>query len=205
MEKTREHILKTALKLFLQKNFKEVTMQEIVKETGLSKGAFYHYFLNKEQVFLEAVETFYFVEDINNDYSKLPTHSLKEFCAEMLGYMKKMIEYIKNALGMKFEEDDNHTNISYYTLIFDAIRRFPNFREKMSLFYQRDLNMWEKTIENAINSGEIETKMDIKMVALMFLNTIDATFINYIVQNNFLESLNGIKIIWDNFYMQLKK
>jgi len=44
MSDTKTHILMVSLKLFLQKNFKEVTMKEIVKETGLSKGAFYHYF-----------------------------------------------------------------------------------------------------------------------------------------------------------------
>ena len=54
--KSKEHILITAFSLFLQKSFKEVTMKEIVKETGLSKGAFYHYFESKEQLFLELLQ-----------------------------------------------------------------------------------------------------------------------------------------------------
>jgi TetR/AcrR family transcriptional repressor of nem operon len=48
MADTRDQILTTAFKLFFEKGYKEVTMSELVKETGLSKGAFYHYFLYSE-------------------------------------------------------------------------------------------------------------------------------------------------------------
>jgi AcrR family transcriptional regulator len=58
MNDTKEHIITTSLKLFLQKNFKEVTMKEIVNATRLSKGAFYHYFESKEKVFKEVVRHF---------------------------------------------------------------------------------------------------------------------------------------------------
>ncbi|MDR3129397.1 MAG: TetR/AcrR family transcriptional regulator [Tannerellaceae bacterium] len=51
MKEVKEHILKTALTLFLQKSFKEVIMNDIVEKTGMSKGAFYHYYSSKEKVF----------------------------------------------------------------------------------------------------------------------------------------------------------
>ena len=59
MKETKEHILRESCALFLQKSFKEVTMKEIVKTTQMSKGAFYHYFKNKEQIFLEIVDSIY--------------------------------------------------------------------------------------------------------------------------------------------------
>ena len=52
---TKEHILNVCTHLFLQKGFKEVTMKEIVEKTGMSKGAIYHYFNSKEQLFLEVI------------------------------------------------------------------------------------------------------------------------------------------------------
>lgn len=55
VKNTKEHILNVTFKLFLQKSFKQVTLKEIVEETGLSKGAFYHYFTSKEQIFLQLV------------------------------------------------------------------------------------------------------------------------------------------------------
>ena len=47
---TRTNILKTALLLFLEKGYKDVSYQDLVKKTGLSKGAIYHYFASKEEL-----------------------------------------------------------------------------------------------------------------------------------------------------------
>jgi AcrR family transcriptional regulator len=47
---TRTNILKTALLLFLEKGYKDVSYQDLVKKTGLSKGAMYHYFSSKEEL-----------------------------------------------------------------------------------------------------------------------------------------------------------
>ncbi|MGD8401904.1 MAG: TetR/AcrR family transcriptional regulator, partial [Bacillota bacterium] len=55
---SKKHIIDVSFGLFLQKSFKEVTMQEIVAKTGMSKGAFYHYFESKEQLFLEVINHF---------------------------------------------------------------------------------------------------------------------------------------------------
>jgi len=60
MSPTKEHIILTAFRLFLKKGYKEVTMSMLVKATGLSKGAFYHYFENKEQLFIETLDNLFF-------------------------------------------------------------------------------------------------------------------------------------------------
>src|SRR5580692_3927817 len=55
---TRTNILKTALLLFLEKGYKNVSYQDLVKKIGLSKGAIYHYFASKEEL-LNAVFDFF--------------------------------------------------------------------------------------------------------------------------------------------------
>ncbi|WP_457742472.1 TetR/AcrR family transcriptional regulator [Thermococcus sp.] len=44
---TRERILKAALELFSEKSYHEVSMGEIAKKAGLSKGGLFHYFPSK--------------------------------------------------------------------------------------------------------------------------------------------------------------
>jgi len=51
-EKTREKILRTSLKLFSEKGFDKVTVDEIVKKSGTSKGSFYQHFSAKSDIFL---------------------------------------------------------------------------------------------------------------------------------------------------------
>ena len=70
MSETKEHILKVSFLLFLQKNFKDVTMNEIVEKTGMSKGAFYHYFKSKEELFEDIINEYYLNEWVI-DYDKL--------------------------------------------------------------------------------------------------------------------------------------
>jgi|SRR6185437_267699 len=53
---TRFNILMTAFQLFLEKGYKAVSYQDLVKETGLSKGAIYHYFESKEALLIAVFE-----------------------------------------------------------------------------------------------------------------------------------------------------
>lgn len=54
--KHREEILAVAGRLFRQRGFDGVTVAEIMKETGLTHGAFYGYFPSKEALIAEAAE-----------------------------------------------------------------------------------------------------------------------------------------------------
>jgi AcrR family transcriptional regulator len=55
---TRTNILKTALLLFLEKGYKDVSYQDLMKKTGLSKGAMYHYFASKEELLMAVFDMF---------------------------------------------------------------------------------------------------------------------------------------------------
>ena len=48
----REEILQAAENLFARKGYHETSMDDIVKESGLSKGAIYGYFDSKQEIFL---------------------------------------------------------------------------------------------------------------------------------------------------------
>lgn len=51
-EATRSEILDAAQKVFARKGYHAASMDDIVKESGLSKGALYGYFDSKEELFL---------------------------------------------------------------------------------------------------------------------------------------------------------
>lgn len=52
-ERTKEAILEQTLFLFQQEGYESVTMRELAKTCGLSLGAFYYHFKNKEEIVLE--------------------------------------------------------------------------------------------------------------------------------------------------------
>ena len=62
-EQTREKILAAAESLILEKGYSGMAIDGLLKETGLTKGAFFHHFKNKEDL-AEAVAQRYFQNDM---------------------------------------------------------------------------------------------------------------------------------------------
>lgn len=50
-EETVRRILDTAEQLFVEKGYDHTSLQNIIDKTGLSKGAIYHHFASKEEIF----------------------------------------------------------------------------------------------------------------------------------------------------------
>lgn len=60
LRKTREErkneILEADLKVFLEKGYRKTTMEDIINETTLSKGGFYHYFGSTKEIFFAVLD-----------------------------------------------------------------------------------------------------------------------------------------------------
>jgi len=49
-QKTKQYILETAMRLFFEKGLENVNIEDVVKEVGVTRGAFYHYFKSREEL-----------------------------------------------------------------------------------------------------------------------------------------------------------
>jgi len=52
----RKELLISAENVFLQKGYEQANIDDILKASGISKGAFYHYFKSKEEVLAASIE-----------------------------------------------------------------------------------------------------------------------------------------------------
>lgn len=198
MKTTKEHILKVSFGLFLQKSYKEVTMKEIVEKTGLSKGAFYHYFDSKEQVFMEIIH-YAFDSALYMDFSQFSRASLYEFYHDYLSYMDRMYASFQNTV-----ESDESFDWNYYSLIFDAIRLFPEFKDTLIENNDAELGAWTQVIHNAKLQGEIRSPMEDAQIANVFFLTNSGVGMNNIMSGKTEETTRDLRAIWDSFYAQLK-
>ena len=200
MSDTRTHILLVSLKLFLQKNFKEVTMKEIVEKTGMSKGAFYHYFVSKEKLFYEIIDHF-FSAILNYDFNALPYDSLFLFYhayAEQVNSLR--IKFLFNEEG----QGEDFINLNFFALLFDAFKLFPEFRSKMEVYHKKERNAWIKAIKSARHSGEITTPLTNEQIAQIFMFTSDGLTMNLTMESNTADLDSRLASLWDNFYATLK-
>lgn len=94
-QQTKKKLLDTALELFSQKGFDNVTVDEIVKKSHTSKGAFYVHFKSKYEVFLEKfkeIDDFYatFIQSLPSDLSS---------SEKLFRLMESQMIYLRDCLG----------------------------------------------------------------------------------------------------------
>ena len=65
-EKTKSYILTTATRLFQERGWEYVNIEDIVNEVGVTRGAFYHYFKSREELVYAVIVQMYFE---NNPYT----------------------------------------------------------------------------------------------------------------------------------------
>jgi AcrR family transcriptional regulator len=201
MKETREHILHIALQLFMQKGYKEVTMKNIVDNTGLSKGAFYHYFNSKEQVFEEVIKSFY-SEISHDDFNNYAGKSLHDFYSGILTNIKDGRKRIGQLLA---GNKSNTSNANYYYLIFDAMRLLPQFRKRHEEIQHLELQAWIQVVRSARESNEIESNMTDEQIAKLFIYTGDGININRVMtKGNEAKFEKELKLLWDNLYNSIK-
>jgi len=55
---TKERIVQSARRLFNRKGLNHVSIKEIMQEAGLTHGGFYHHFSSKDELYVEAVDSY---------------------------------------------------------------------------------------------------------------------------------------------------
>jgi AcrR family transcriptional regulator len=56
--RTRARIIESARILFNRRGFEQVSIDDLMKEAGLTRGGFYHHFRSKDELYSEAVRSF---------------------------------------------------------------------------------------------------------------------------------------------------
>ena len=72
-EETRTHILEAALKRFAVHGYDAASVDQICSDAGVSKGAFYHHFPSKQDIFLELLQGWLGAIDAGFDAVRQPT------------------------------------------------------------------------------------------------------------------------------------
>ena len=144
-------IVDTALEIFSTKGYQELTMDEIAKKLGVSKGALYSYFTSKDDI----------LKEIYKNGRGIIQKTLTEAsdCRDFKGAM----ETIFQAVTGKYEKD-----IVIYFEILALAAHNENFRQTLKTDYQEDLKVTEEFIQKLTAKGQISPKADPKTSAQVF-------------------------------------
>ena len=83
-EKTRARIVDSARVLFNRHGFESVSIDEVMKNAGLTRGGFYHHFASKESLYAAAVSSFNSCNPFAQRLEKNPRQRTPRELAELL-------------------------------------------------------------------------------------------------------------------------
>jgi TetR/AcrR family transcriptional regulator, transcriptional repressor for nem operon len=92
---TRERILNSSLKLVRQKGFGATRIDDICAEAGVTKGAFFHHFKDKEAMGVAAAN--YWSDVTSGFFATAPYHLPADPLDRFLGYIDFRIEILQGA------------------------------------------------------------------------------------------------------------
>ena len=126
-EERRNEILLGALEVFLQKGYRDTTMEDIIKNTSLSKGGFYHYYKNKENILIDLIR----MKNFNYLYGKLkvrPRATKDEVCRQLARvFVDRMMDQTSQSklflmMAMELANDTQAFYDLYYEVEDEAIQ-----------------------------------------------------------------------------------
>lgn len=160
MKDTRDFIIDEAYKLFLNNSYEAVSISTISDAIGFTKGALYHHFRNKEELFRAVIDKHFTITVVQVDIDSI---SLKD-------YTKACIDHARKILNQIFGTEGNFYPVNYVSLIADSFRHYEGFAETKTKFMDEAVKNVETILRNAIKRGEIRKDIDVKVVALQYFS-----------------------------------
>ncbi|MDR2954271.1 MAG: TetR/AcrR family transcriptional regulator [Prevotella sp.] len=156
---TEELILKKTFGLLLFKGFDAVSITDIQQTTGLSRGLLYHYFKNKEELFIQVTER-YFIQIFDFDIRKTKDHTVFEFADFICQRFKRIEETISDITIETFGQQDL-SMLNYHFLFYQVMQKDNIFRNKYTSTIDKELIGWENSLRNSIDANYIKSNIDI--------------------------------------------
>ena len=162
----KELLYRAAFKLVLMKQFDAVSISDIEKESGMTRGAITYYGGDKKGLFYDVVKQFIVdTQNIENKMSNTEPESLKDF-------IDSYVHGCQNTMNRFDYIDKSVQNASsaYMSLILQICRFFPDLHDMYLENRNKEMALWIRVLQHSIESREIIENINIIAVAKNFMN-----------------------------------
>ncbi|WP_298615352.1 TetR/AcrR family transcriptional regulator [uncultured Odoribacter sp.] len=199
MTTPKDIIVNKAFFQFLNKGYKACTLKDLERVTGLTKGAFYYYFKNKEEILKEGLARYATViEDIEEEKFR-GIHSLKAYIEVILQEKERRAERLRELFGTFIIEE------FYFQLVLEVEYLFPEYRWKIDVLLKNRLSRWEEIILKAKQEGEIRESLDTSVLARTLMS-VPMSMVNIeLLSADLKYAFSDMRIQFEQYYMLIKK
>ena len=190
-EKRKKQILDAAMKVFVSNGFENSRMDDIVSRSGLSKGAIYHHYSSKKELFLELIDVWE-VQTFPRFYSKseddkTATQIINEFSDEVVRVFND-----KRYLFL--------AEIEFWAMA----NRDKDVQEKSNELYKKILHLFVLVFNKGIRDNEF-VEFDTKTYAVILLTLLNGINWFSIFNSDDVDAETYIKLSIELFLAQIRE
>lgn len=165
---THQRIYKTALRLFEKEGFDKVTVDEVCKRAGVSKGTFYVYFRSKEQVVL----------DLFSQTDKMYDDFVANELVSVVDPMEKLMMLANKALCFTVEKGPDLTEVSYRARALLQRSGKPSVAESRSIY-----KIIVKLIQRSQHREYIRKDLSANEIGRLIVRTLEGLIHDWCMEN----------------------
>ena len=188
--KTRDQILETAFLICIQKGFTSLSMNELLKRTGVTKGGFYYYFESKDELLAEIIKKYlisYYDEILPYilNYNGSPKEKLKMLFFAIPDTFSNYQQIVHLSV------DNNAVDFrSFFLLLMDGVQKYKSIREYYKNLHIKVIEYIREIIEDGKEQGLISSDIDSVGMAKFIHASLQGTiFVGVMVRSMDMEEL----------------
>jgi len=184
----KNQILEAALQIFVTKGYSKTTMDDIVSASKLSKGALYHYYKSKKDLFLSLIDHWE-VYTFKDFYKK--TSKEKSACDTLRFFGQNVLKTLNEKKYAYIAE------VEFWSLSNQDIE----IKNRSQLLYDKLLTLFEKVVKKGIKNKEFKD-LDVRKTAMVILAIFQGVNWFVIFNENFISPKeyieNSIEMVIDS-------
>lgn len=179
---TKERIIEKSFQLLLSKGYDGVSITDIQKATGISRGLLYHYFGNKEALFMEVTKQ-NFINLFDVDLELVKDYNV----VQMADYIvDKYHEFINETLH-------DVSILNYDFLFYRALRENHELAVLFDKIRNVELSAWLLALNNSLNRGELRESVSTEKLAFQFIYLSDGVWLQAVTPSSNVDLIVSLK------------
>ena len=199
MPDLRNEIVNKSFFQFLNKGYKACSLKDLEIATGLTKGAFYYYFRNKEEILKAGIEKYLSAVSELGEEEFLQIASLKEYIYVIVERKERNAEKLQELSDFFIIE------VAFFQLVLEVERLFPEYRCRINELSKNRLSRWEYMILKAKQQGEIRADLDTTVLARNLMSVSTSMLNIELSSENLRFTFSDMRLQFEQYYLLIRR
>lgn len=199
MPDLKNEIVNKSFFQFLNKGYKACSLKDLEIATGLTKGAFYYYFRNKEEILKAGIEKYLSAVSELGEEEFLQIASLKEYICVVVEQKERNAEKLQGLFDFFIIE------VAFFQLVLEVEGLFPEYRCRINELSKNRLSRWEYMILKAKQQEEIRADLDTTVLARNLMSVSTSMLNIELSSENLRFTFSDMRLQFEQYYLLIKR